>query len=48
MPYTFKISIISSAKGNDKEEKVEGNQWNFTIDQDNDIYLYVDKKSRIQ
>ena len=44
MPYILsKISIISSTQGNDKEEKVEGNQWNFTIDQDNDIYLYVDK-----
>ena len=38
-----KIAIISSSQGNDKEEKVEGNQWNFAIDQDNDIYLYVEK-----
>ena len=44
MPYILsKIAIISSSQGNDKEEKVEGNQWNFAIDQDNDIYLYVDK-----
>ncbi len=45
MPYILsKIAIISSSQGNDKEEKVEGNQWNFAIDQDNDIYLYVEKK----
>ena len=44
MPYILsKIAIISSSQGNDKEEKVEGNQWNFAIDQDNDIYLYVEK-----
>ncbi len=26
-----------------KKKKKEGNQWNFAIDQDNDIYLYVEK-----
>lgn len=44
MPYVLsKISIISSSEGKDKEDKVEGNQWNFSIDQNNDIYLYIDK-----
>lgn len=44
MPYILsKISIISSSEGKDKKEKVEGNQWNFSIDQNNDVYLYIDK-----
>ena len=39
------IAILTGIVQNifDKEEKVEGNQWNFAIDQDNDIYLYVEK-----
>ena len=48
MPYILsKIAIISSSQEMIKKKKVEGNQWNFAIDQDNDIYLYVEKKSRI-
>lgn len=44
MPFKLsKISIISSAEGKDKEETVEGNAWNFDINQNNDIYLYVEK-----
>ena len=44
MPFIIsKISIISSSEGIDKEEKIEGNKWNFDINQNNDIYIYVEK-----
>lgn len=44
MPFIIsKISIISSSEGIDKDEKVEGNKWNFDINQNNDIYIYVEK-----
>ena len=44
MPFVIsKISIISSSEGIDKEEPVEGNKWNFEINQNNDIYIYVEK-----
>ena len=41
-----KISIISSSEGIDKQEQVEGNRWNFDINQNNDIYMYVDKNEK--
>ncbi len=46
MPYKLsKISIISSSQGIDKKEQIEGNRWNFSINQNNDIYLYIDKNN---
>lgn len=42
MPFNItKISIISSSEGIDK--KVEGQRWAFDINQNNDIYLYIEK-----
>lgn len=42
MPFNIsKISIISTSEGKDKQ--VEGNKWAFDIDQNNDIFLYIEK-----
>lgn len=49
MPFIIsKISIISSSEGIDKEEPVEGNKWNFDINQNNDIYIYVEKNEAFE
>ena len=49
MPFNIsKISIISSSEGVDKQEPVEGNKWNFDINQNNDIYIYVDKNEEFK
>lgn len=49
MPFEIsKISIISSSEGMDKEEPVEGNKWNFDINQNNDIYIYVEKNQEFE
>jgi len=37
-----KIIIISTAEGREKEEESD-KKWNLSIDQDNDIYIYLDK-----
>ena len=43
MPYKLsKIIIVSTAEGREKEEASE-KKWNLSIDQDNDIYIYIDK-----
>lgn len=42
LPFKLKkIIIISSSEGIDKES--EGNKWAFDINQNNDIYLYIEK-----
>ena len=42
MPFNLaKISIISTSEGIDKVS--EGNKWAFDINQNNDIYLYINK-----
>ena len=38
-----KISIISSVDG--KDNKDEKNKWNITVNQNNDIYIYIDKNN---
>ncbi len=38
-----KMLVISSAEGVDNSIEVEGNKWNFDINQNNDIYLYIEK-----
>ena len=43
-----KISIISSSEGIDKDEKDEENRWNFDINQNNDIYIYVEKNGAFE
>ncbi len=49
MPFILsKISIISSAEGIDNPEQIEGNKWNFTINQNNDIYLYIEKNANYE
>ncbi len=47
MPFKLsKISIISSAEG--KSEKNSENNMHFNIDQNNDIYLYIEKNAEYQ
>lgn len=42
MPFELsKITVISSSEGKDKV--VEGSKWAFDINQNNDIYLYIEK-----
>lgn len=42
MPFELsKITVISSSEGKDKI--VEGSKWAFDINQNNDIYLYIEK-----
>ena len=38
-----KVTVISSAEGNDNEDLE--NKWNLTVDQNNDVYLYIEKNS---
>ena len=38
-----KISIVSSVEGIDNEDAE--NKWNLSVNQNNDIYLYIDKNS---
>ena len=37
-----KIIIISTAEGREKQEETD-KKWNLSVDQDNDIYIYIDK-----
>lgn len=47
MPFNLsKISVISSSEGFDNPELVEGNKWHFNINQNNDVYLYIDKNEQ--
>ena len=47
MPFNLsKITIISTSEGMDKQ--VEGKKWAFDIDQNNDIYLYIEKNKNNQ
>ena len=42
MPFELsKITVISSSEGKDKV--VEASKWDFDINQNNDIYLYIEK-----
>lgn len=44
MPFRItKISIIESVEGIEKENTTEN--WNFNVNQNNDIYLYIEKNS---
>lgn len=45
MPFNLsKIILISTAEGNEKEEDdKEKQRWNFDIEQNNDVYFYIDK-----
>lgn len=44
MPFRLtKVSVISTAEGTDKEAL--DSKWAFDIDQNNDIYLYIDKNN---
>lgn len=44
MPFNLtKISVISTSEGIDKESK--NNKWAFDINQNNDIYLYIEKNN---
>ena len=38
-----KISIISSVDG--KDNKDNANKWNITVNQNNDVYIYIDKNN---
>ena len=38
-----KISIIETVEGIEKEEATE--KWNFNVNQNNDIYIYIEKNS---
>ena len=41
--YLSKISSISSVEGTDNEDSQ--NKWNLTVNQNNDIYLYIEKNN---
>lgn len=44
MPFTLsKISIVSAVEGQDVEDA--NNKWNFNVNQNNDIYVYIEKNS---
>ena len=44
MPFTLsKIAIISTSEGTDKENK--DYKWDFLVDQNNDIYIYIEKNN---
>ena len=44
MPFNLsKITVISSSEGVDKESGE--NKWAFDINQNNDLYLYIEKNS---
>lgn len=47
MPFNLtKIAIISSSEGMDKQ--VEGKKWAFDINQNNDVYLYIEKNENYE
>ncbi|MBR0350824.1 MAG: hypothetical protein IJH76_03270 [Clostridia bacterium] len=47
MPFNLsKITVISTSEGMDKQ--VEGKKWAFDIDQNNDIFLYIEKNDKNQ
>ena len=47
MPFEItKIAIISTSEGKDKN--VEGHKWAFDINQNNDIYVYIQKNENFQ
>ena len=47
MPYQLsKITIISTAEGEQNTENVEETaKWNLTVNQNNDVYFFIDKKT---
>lgn len=43
MPYKLsKITIISTAEGEEKEVEEQTNKWDFDINQNNDIYFFIE------
>ena len=44
--YLTKISTISSVEGTDAEDAQ--NKWNLTVNQNNDVYLYIEKNNSYQ
>ncbi len=47
MPFTLsKIAIISSSQGIDQE--ATNTKWNFSVTQNNDLFLYIDKNNSYQ
>lgn len=46
MPFKItKISIIESVEGVEQENSAE--KWNFNVNENNDIYIYIEKNSRL-
>lgn len=46
MPYKLsKITIISTAEGEQSEEKNENEKWNLNVYQNNDVFFFIDKES---
>lgn len=46
MPFVLtKIAIISSSEGNEQTIENPEHKWNFVLNQNNDIYIYLDKNS---
>lgn len=44
MPFTLsKIILISTAEGNENEDEESDNRWDFMVEQNNDVYIYIDK-----
>mgnify|MGYP000510823158 CR=1 FL=1 len=43
MPFKItKISLVESVEGTEKDNASE--KWNFNVNQNNDIYIYIEKK----
>lgn len=46
MPYKLsKITIISTAEGEQNKNSEENSRWNLSVNQSNDIYFFIDKNS---
>ena len=44
MPFDItKIILISTSDGEDKNQEGQMSNWNYSINQDNDIYIYIEK-----
>lgn len=47
MPFELsKMVIISTAEGNENKQNEENLKWNIDINQNNDIYLFIDKNEK--
>ncbi len=48
MPFQLeKITVISTAEGNQNEENPDNVKWNLSVHQNNDIYFYVSKNEDV-